>query len=333
MLRQIFCFLIMVLAAMPLHAKDQAFTIEDIQINEAYENLGTAREDALNKATHIAFQQLIEKLSSSPLDMINFEEIDPSSYVSTYDIKNEKISRKHYEAVFGINFNPALIRQFFKQHNIAYSEIQIKPVLIIPVFDDNGTKKLWEEKTDWFRAWQNYSDHHKKVSIIVPNGDIHDLTKLSAADIQSDNMHAFRKMMMHYQTSMILISEIQPISPQNIVVKNKLYNMSRLIDQSRLEVSVTDDMDKTYDDIQAYVLNDLWNFRKESTVISDHEEKVLRTSIAINSLQNLVTLEKKLEDLSFIKSYTIDQISNNQVSLTIYYIGSEDTLREHIFSF
>ncbi len=315
------------------NAKNQAFSVDNIAINETYADLSNAREQALDQATKKAFEQLLARLSTQSLHDINLDEINPSTYVSTYDIKHEKMSRKHYEAEFSFQFNPVLIRQFFKTHHIAYSEIQAKPILIIPVYNNAGTTIVWEEKTEWFKSWQNYSSDGQKLSIIVPHGDIHDLTKLSTQDIRHNDMHAFRNIMAHYHTSMILITEIQPLSATNIVVKNKLYNTTKLLDESRLEVTVTDSMDKTYEDIQAYILKDLWNFRKDTTVISDHQERAFKTSITINSLQNLVDLEKKLQSLSIVKSYNIDNISENQVSLTIYYIGSEDTLREHIFSF
>ncbi len=139
--------------------------------------------------------------------------------------------------------------------------------------------------------------------------------------------------MKHYNATLVLVSELQPISDTQLIVKNTLYDVRQQIDQSNLDVNVTESMPKTYKDIQTYIVDELWQHAKKETLISDHREKTLTTDIAIASLKNLVDLEKKLQSLNSINSYRINAVSSQNVNLTIYYIGSEDTLRNHIFDF
>jgi len=334
MLKWFYLLLFSLCFSFSIEAKDShAFNIKNIYINEAFENVSNARDNALKHATSLAFEKLFTKLTNQSANMINLDDIDLSQYVLTYDIKHEKISRKHYEATFTIHFNPEMIRHFFKTNHIAYSEIQIQPTLIIPVFNEAGTRFLWEQKTDWFKSWQDFSHDENKIPLIIPNGDIHDLTKLTLNDLKNQNFYALRNIMQHYNATLLLVSEMQPISNTKIIVKNKLYNFKKAINTSRLEVTVTDSLPKTYTDIQNYILNELWHHAKDKTLINDHEEKTFNTNITINSLKNLVDLEKKLQSLNIVKSYHINSISSKEVNLTIYYIGTEDTLRNHIFSF
>lgn len=317
-----------------VQAKDnQAFQIKNIEVNQTFDNIDQARDNALQSATKIGFKRLIKKLTNQSIRLSDYSDLDPAQYMLTYDIKNEKFSQKHYEAEFSIHFNPDMVRDFFKIHNIAYSEIQAESTLIIPVFNDAGKKSLWEEKTDWFKSWQDFSHHDQKMRVIIPNGDIHDLTKLTLEDIQTQNLFALRNIMKHYNATLVLVSELQPISDTQLIVKNTLYDVRQQIDQSSLDVNVTESMPKTYKDIQAYIVDELWQHAKQETLISDHREKTLTTDISIASLKNLVDLEKKLQSLNSINSYRINAVSSQNVNLTIYYIGSEDTLRNHIFDF
>ena len=141
------------------------YVVRNIVVDITSSSTTLARDIALNKAQRVAYSKLISRLVvSNQLNLLP-EVTDEKiiSMISALQIDKEKALDKRYFATFLVKFNSLKVRDFLKKNSILFSESISDTQMIIPVYEKEGAKILWDDPNIWKDEWEKLTDNQSKI--------------------------------------------------------------------------------------------------------------------------------------------------------------------------
>jgi hypothetical protein len=195
------------------------FAVQNVAVDITDADAATAKDKALVDVQMKAFVSLAEKQESSRLveDVTKFEVKDVMPYLKSLSIEEESISPGRYIGKFTVRFLPGKIKSLYEKYGIALGEDQGPPILIIPVWSENGTVKLWDDNP-WRTAWLLLKAEQTAVPIIVALGDAEDQKLLTTVDVTSNDAVKIEAIRRRYDVKSVLLATGTPAVSGGIAV-------------------------------------------------------------------------------------------------------------------
>jgi len=128
-------FAFMMLAAVPAGAQETLYTVNGVHVDATAASSGEAMNEAIARGRAQAFQTLFRRLTRQadwnrqpPLDAAALLRLSRGS-----NIINERRSTTRYTADVTYMFNPVAVQRALRAAQISYSQVQAKPILVIPM--------------------------------------------------------------------------------------------------------------------------------------------------------------------------------------------------------
>lgn len=227
-------FLPLALVAMPLagmtalspvpsvaQTLDDVFTVERVPADVTAASAAVAREQGIAQAQRDAFARLFDRLTldedGARLPALGAAEIE--QMVDSFEVVSERSSSVRYVAEINVSFRPAAVRSLMLSNGIRYAEVRSKPVLILPVDETGQEPVLWQRETPWRQAWENFSAPPSLLPILVPYGEIQDVTDIDVNEALAGNEEAMRRIADRYGAGAVAVArlgldgELQPPPP------------------------------------------------------------------------------------------------------------------------
>ena len=143
-----------------------------ISVDETASTAVIAKQIAFGKARTQAWNALLNDLSLVEIDALPaLTDKEMNSVIQTIDVNGEKTRNNRYIADFVIYFNPKQVRAMLRRKNINFTEERAFPVLIVPVWKQNGVTKIYEIGNVWREALsQNPKSGGLLPVFFVPEG-------------------------------------------------------------------------------------------------------------------------------------------------------------------
>lgn len=159
-----------------------AYTIEGVEVDVTAKNAVEAREKALMEAQGKAYQMLADRLLN-PEELTTFQVPDAntlSNLVQDFEVTNEQLSAVRYKGTYTIRFRPNAMKSQMAAQGKTYSDVQKKPLLILPFYEVGDKILLWSDMNPWMKAWRNLpGDRNAIQPTVLPLGDARDMAELS----------------------------------------------------------------------------------------------------------------------------------------------------------
>jgi hypothetical protein len=221
--------LFLLFPAMSMAAANPAYTVEGVEVDVTAENAVKAREKALDEAQVKAYQMLAERFLG-PDELKTFKMPDPitiSSVVQDYEVTNEQLSMTRYKGVFTVRFRPNAMKTQMASQGKTYSDVQKKPVLVLPFYQVGGSTTLWSETNPFMRAWRAMPGDKTMLNpTVLPLGDANDMAEVNDSDaLQYDPMEA-QKLANRYGADdiAVLVASSEPTSTVEGRLTVNIYN-------------------------------------------------------------------------------------------------------------
>jgi hypothetical protein len=187
------------------------YAMQGVAIDVTDTDAATAKQKALVDVQVLAFRQLADKQNSTRLseDIAKLESKDIMPYLKSLSVEEESVAPGRYAGKFTVRFLPDKVRALYEKYGITLPDDQGPPLVIIPVWTENGVNKLWEDNP-WRQAWLNLRAEQSTVPIIVALGDAPDQKALSAADIAAKDEVKLEAIRRRYDVKSVLIASASP---------------------------------------------------------------------------------------------------------------------------
>lgn len=233
-------------------------TVTSVIIDKTAANAVVAREEALVDARRAAFRKLAEKNMSATeaADLAMPDDAMLATLVQDLEIKRERLSATRYVGDFTVRFRDGVKRfiplrlaadesgaddtlsssQTMAASGGAVSIALSEPVLLLPYLENmSGQSVLWQDPNAWRQAWQarppkasapvKAAAQAQGVSlegkVLVPLGDIADVSAGPDSAVWSGDYSALEKMRENYGVSEIILAVANRSGP---VMRVTLYS-------------------------------------------------------------------------------------------------------------
>jgi hypothetical protein len=312
------------------------FEIKGIYVDVTADNVTEARRQALREGQNKAFEALLKRLTlKADRDFLPWvEPANQAQYIRDFSISGEKTSAVRYLATLSYHFKEEAIRDLLKARGLSFAETISKPVLVLALYDDNGRLSLWDEPNPWSGAWSSLSFQNGLVPVVLPLGDLADISSLSAQQAADMDEAALQTMAQRYDVNTVVVARLvvasrngngEPTDVDLITTRlgekgqdrNTSLGITRGAEESkdaflkRIASSVSDGLEESW---------------KRDNVLQFGVDGILPVNLLIDGLNEWIDVKKRLSNVAVVRRVELALLSRDTVQINLHFIGDLDQL-------
>lgn len=196
-------------AVWPAAAQENAalYRLTDISVDVSAASAAKARDEAIPQAQKKAFEQLLIRLGAGASVAVSDDDV--AQMVWAFEVQKEHAGGTRYMGTFAVQFKPAAVKQFLYQKNVSYTEERAQPVVVLPISYHQGHPCLWEDRTPWRNVWEEVATKGTLVPVIVPAGDLNDISLVSTEEALAGRPERLRSLMQKYSAGGVMVAALQ----------------------------------------------------------------------------------------------------------------------------
>ncbi|AWZ00257.1 MAG: DUF2066 domain-containing protein [Rhodobiaceae bacterium] len=313
----------------PAAAAD-VFTVTGISIDATAETATQARNAAVADGQRRALEVLLKRLALQE-DWSLLPTVDTNlaeGMVRSFQVANEKRSATRYLANLSVKFQPNAVRNLFTARSIPFSESRERTAVIVPVLTDATGDRLWDEGNAWTAAWAGTDLDNILTPMVVPLGDIGDMTTLTVEQALGGDRPALSNLATRYGADRVIVAHAQTgDTPSALSVRVITYPTGEGAPKSwsGREASAPSLQTAAFRLAGRFVDATQADWKRESTV-RFAERAVLSASVAYESIGEWQAIRNRLAQIPLIQKTTIVAISTEGAQVELDYVGTVDTL-------
>lgn len=316
-------------------SNSQVFTVRGVEVDVTADGITAARQQALGQGQARAMRQLLERLvlpedygAIPPLSAAEVQD-----YVLDFGVADERTSAVRYIASMTVRFRPGAVRRLLRANGLRFAEVQSRPVLVIPIWNEGAGDRLWQGSNPWLRAWITESDVAELVPVLTPLGDLEDLRDIDAQQALAGDATRLRTIGERYGADSVLVSyAIQEGDPEvglgRVRVESRRYREGRIG-----ETFVESYSQQPGEDLPALLeraidaidrgLQEEW---KRANVMSFDALQQLLVEVPVVELSDWLLVRRRLEGLASVAASDLVSLTRQRAVIELAFYGSLDQL-------
>jgi hypothetical protein len=310
-------------------AAGDVFSVRDVAVDASSEAATSARDTAIRGGRNAAFNALLKRLTlkANWPRLPKAADANPEDYLLSFTITDERTSTTRYLAKITYDFDPDKIRALLKAYGIPFSETRAKPAIVLPVLLTQSGAMLWQPENAWAQAWRAKSFEQALAPLIVPVGDLSDISETAGLDPRAPDWFQVKSLASYYGAVRVLVAAVSvQQAAQSSLLDVRLTEVTPSgADEERLSFQGPDEahaFNAAIDDI-AQAIQERW---KRQTVIAGGAEGTLLTAVRFDSLAEWVAIRDHLEQSPIIRAVTIVGLTINEALVNLRYVGTREQL-------
>lgn len=323
-------------------AQEGVFSINNVKVDVTAKNAAAARSQAFSRAQVLAFSRLMNKMMSetqqSQFSMPDKETV--SLMVKDFEIVSEKLSAVRYVGVYNFRFKGDEVRKLLGTLGVQYSDVQSRPILLFPFYQLGAKTYLWGETNPWMKAWRETSSYSGLVPIMVPIGDLTDMSDIRDDQSLTYNQQTMRNMMQRYNVQDAIVTIAVPdrhpqVSelgqalgvPLTVYVYRVDAQGPTYIRRLNMPSDVTETMDTAMSKAVMLVRKEVSKDWKRQTAVHAGHQSYIEATVPFRNMQQWIETKRYLESQQAISSVAVQSIMSSQARVKIDYRGSVERLK------
>lgn len=243
--------------------------------------------------------------------------------IRTYQFANERRSTTRYTADITYVFNPDAVRHLFRTANIAYADMQAKPILVIPMSPGYAPHSAWTS------IWANPKYATGAAPLVLPAGDLLDSASLSVLNYNTATWQDVEPVASRaHATEAFLVQVSQGKGTIDIKLKRLGLGNSPPMPDVVVPITPGTPGPKVYAsaaDAAANAIIDEWKAR---SAIDFGKRNRLIVEVHIQDLAGWSALLQKLGTIPNITDVGVVAMNTGEARVALTYVGSVDQLHD-----
>jgi len=311
------------------------YLVEDVQVDVSAETAAAARDQAIIQAQRDAFHELLQRLGTEDRDPPTTDEVI-ASLVQAFEIKKEHARGERYTGTLSVQFRPTSVRELFGLWGSDFVDERAAPVVILPVWLSQGHATMWEQETPWKTAWDNIHKESGLVPLIIPAGDLEDVSKISTQEALEGKKEALMQIMEKYHAGGVLVIAVDydPL----IATEHKArlfmahYDKDGVVEGEAVkwvqDLSATDDMAVALGEAAQHVVERVEKgWRSEQKLPSGHPV-FLPVDVYVETLADWANIREKMREVPLITDTHVVTMRRGLVHIELEFRGEIPLLIE-----
>lgn len=319
--------LLTVSAALPVRAEAGDPFVVEVPVDVEAESASAAREAAMRRGEQQAFRKLLERLTL-PADHARLPQVDAAqvaNLVQSVQLANERTSDVRYIADMTVRFQPDGVRRILDSANINYVDAPSRPVVVLPVWLEEGRPTLWDDPNPWREAWDRAVPPGGLVPVIVPIGDLEDLRAIDAGQAQQANAEAMADIGARYSAGAVLVAVADPGAGS--VTLNRFDVTTREASSAGSQALPDAESGEGLAPAVRSIVEELEARWKQANVVSSGTAQELQVRVPLTTFDTWVTVRSRLDRINMIKTTDVRSLTRTQAHLRLNYVGDVERLR------
>jgi len=310
-----------------------AFLIAGLDAEAEASTGNLARQIATENALEKAWQILLNRLVIDGQDNNALQSVNPSSLLLFTRLDSETVLTSRYIAKLDYCFDRQMVRELFRENNIAYAELLSDRIMVLPIFISGGRATLWQQPNPWKRSVESIlPDHNGLVQLAIPSGFAIERS-ITGQGIMDQRASSLKKAVELDPAAMMLVSTARVTLADNgiaLVVTGELYNRDgeKLADMedSYLPMASAEQLPEQLNQMANEMVMKIEQVWRQANLVDLNAQNVLRVSVGVISLDQWFSLLAKLEGLSPVEQIDLRQLSADAAVLDMTLNGSREAL-------
>lgn len=316
-------------AAAPAAAED-VFEVTGLRIDETaadelsakYKGIARAQQAAL----HTVFRRLIRRADAGRLPEIDNKVLP--TLVQAFDITGEKFGGGRYLATMSVRFIPEEVANALKLAGVPFAMTRSRRLVVLPVIDTGSAKRLWDDPNPWRQAWAQRLPQPGLFSLIMPDGDLADVTTINVSQAFVGNAAAFRAVANKYRADGVMVA-VASLRGGGRTVYVSLRFVGAASDGKVLErrYEGSGGTAQILNRVVGQVLRELENTWKSRNILDFSREERISVLVPISGMRDWLAVRQRLSGMARIQSVNLARMSREQAEVDLGFVGSTEQLR------
>ena len=311
------------------------YEVGDVRVDETAETAAKAKEKALAAAENQAYAKLIGRLilSEDQAKLPQPGRGELAALIRDFGVVEEKASSVRYIARMVFRFKPEGVRKLLRDHNVAFAETESKPLAVLPLFQGKGPMVLWDNPNPWREAWQALPGRDGLVPLVVPLGDLADVSSASANQVAKGELAALNLLATRYEAG----GTVVPRATLKVDGRSGLpvldvtlarYNASGLVSSTPVSVvaQAQEDAEGLLRRAAAELARRIEDEWKRANVLSLDSMGLTPATVPVSGLKDWLDVRRKLEGVALVRKVDVVQMSRDEVRIAIHHLGDAQQL-------
>lgn len=324
-------FVMLALWIVPALAAGEVFTVHGVRVDATAAGAAEARDIALTDGQKIAFDRLMQRLTRQQdwTYLPNPPASEIANLVLGVEVAEERASSTRYIAEVTYAFKPKAVRKLLRSAGIAFSEARAKPALLLAVLETPAGIQLWEDPNPWREAWAKRELSDELVPILLPLNDLADSTLISGQQAITANWAAVSAIAGKYGLENVLIAYAKA---DGVLGESPLkVQLNRLSagqeTQTQFDFAGGGEAQVQLDNAVEASLGRVYEEWKAATIVVYGQENVITATIWFDSLQDWMTIRRRLEEAPTVTAIEILGFSPEGAQVRLRYVGTDGQLK------
>ena len=315
-------------------AASHVFTVSGVRVDVTAETAVAARKAAHAEGHVKALDKLLARLlprtELGSIRQLKVAEI--LTFVQDFSVANERASDVRYLADLTFRFRPAPIRDLLRTSGLQHAETMSKPVVVLPIFGVEGEAVLWGEGNPWWAAWAARPPGGWLVPLVVPLGDLGDLTAVDATRALNGDVEALGAIARRYGAEDVLITQAvllgDPVLGQAKLQVGSV-RLGRFAEQTTID-NYAQPVGGTVQDLLAFAADavgagaqEAW---KQRNLLRPGSQRQFAVNVPVTQLADLLEVKRRLVGVAAVRGVEVTALSRSKVALAITFVGEEEQL-------
>src|SRR5262249_29081321 len=202
--------LLAALTAASVHAQGadaEVYTVTGVKVQASGARPELARAKAVADGEAIALARLLRKLTLAE-DHARLPKPDAEAVrtaVRNFSIEGDTQQGDKYSATVAYRFDRDAVRAFLEGAGIPFLDAMSPPLVVLPVWREEGKLLLWDDPNPWREAWMRHEPQDALVAFARLGGNLADLKAISGDEAASGNRAALNRVADHYEAGLLAV--------------------------------------------------------------------------------------------------------------------------------
>jgi hypothetical protein len=305
----------------PAAQEPTSFASGRVAVDVTAGSAAAARDQAIEQGRVQAFNKMLRNLTAAE-DHGRLPNLDPATIASMetgFEVADEKTSDVRYIATLTFQFDPNGVRELLQKYGIAFVEGRSRPMVVIPVLQVEGANLLWEEQNPWRDAWSQQADQSALVPLVLPIGDLVDISKLSAAQALAGDQDALAALAQRYQATDTLVVVASETSEALRATASRYGpNGAAQVAAVSIEGPGPGALELAAANIDEQV-EEQW--KRQNLVRADIGGRI-NVIVPVQTLSDWTLVRRRLDAIGAVRSASLTRLQRGQAEIVIDFVGT-----------
>lgn len=306
------------------------YTITGVKVQASGAKPDIARAKAVADGEGAALARLLRKLTLAE-DHVRLPKPDAEAVrgaVRNFSVESENQLGDKYTASIAYRFDRDAVRTMLEAAGVPFLETPSPPLVLLPVWREEGKPTLWDDPNPWREAWMRYEPQDALVDFARLRGDLADLKAVSAEEAIKGDRPALNRIGDHYKAGLIAVA-IATVEKGQRRIAVHLYDIANGRNNPVGVFPAGNDaagLDKAAAQI-ARAIDASW---KKSAVAIEQNATVVRIRAPLQGLEHWIKIRQALSSMPQLRNLSTISMSPGEALIELRFAGTVAELRREL---